>query len=435
MADLTDSNSTSTFDNTLVEIRASDNTVIGNVDDRLKVDSSFSNSSDQTQLDAFGRLRVSSPETILEATFRTDKQPIIFSESTASGGAATHDADRVSVELSVTTTTNSEVKFRSRRYVKYHPAKSHLITISGNFNGSSSNVYKRIGYFDDNNGVFFELNGSTLYTVRRTKTSGSVVDNQTAQSSWNLDKLDGTGASGITLDTSKQQIFVIDFQWLGSGRIRYGFSIGGKIVYCHEDNSANTLTVPWSQTGDLPVGAEIKNTSATSSNMYVTCFSVICENFHNPEGILRTINNGLTSRSFGAAGASIPVLSLRKQSAYVDIPVKIADFQVFANSSDDFLISFVYNGTLTGASWSNVSGICQSDVSATAISGGTTMYSFYLRGSSSASSVDISEVFRTAFNAFLGRDLTGNSDIFSVVGTNITASASLSATLNYRELT
>lgn len=383
--------------------------------------------------DAFGRLRICSPETIFDTTFRWDKQPITWSESTASGGTVTHNSNKASVELAVTTTTNSTAIFQSRQYTHYHPGKSQLIVITGNFIANAANVVKKIGYYDDDNGVFFQLSGSTLSVVRRTKTSGSVVDNVINQADWNIDKLDGTGASDITIDITKQQIFVIDFQWLGSGRIRYGFDIGGVIVYCHEELSSNVLTLPWSQTGDAPIRAELKNNSATAASMHITCCAIVCENFWSPEGILRTINNGQTARSISGS-STVPIISLRKQSAYVNVPVKIVDTCFFANSADDLLISIVYNGTLTSPSWSNVSGVCQQDVSATAISGGETVYSSYLRGAAGASSFTLTDVFREVGNTVLGRDIAGNSDIVSLVVTNVTAGTTSLGAINYREL-
>lgn len=414
---------------------ATDQVLIGNVADRLKVDASFSASSSNSQLDAFGRLRVSSPETIFDSSFRWDKQPITWTEQATSGGTATHDPDLASVVLACTTTTDSKMTFQSRQYTRYHPGKSHLIQVTGNFRGADTSVRKRLGYFDDANGVFFELNGSTLQVVRRSSTSGSAVDTATTQSNWNIDKLDGTGASGITLDITKQQIFVIDFQWLGSGRIRYGVMVGGALTYCHEDNNANILTEPWAQTGDAPIRAEIINTDAAAGDMHITCAAVICENFWSPKGLLRTINNGTTARTFGLLGSVlVPVISLRKQSAYVNVPVVFLDAHAFAGSSDDFLISIVYNGTLTGASWTNVSGVCQQDVSATSISGGTTLYSLYLRGSSGSASIAVADIFSRAADGILGRDVAGDSDTVSLVALNLTSTATLYGVINYKEL-
>ena len=65
------------------------------------------------------------------------------------------------------------------------------------------------------------------------------LDNKIIQSNWNVDVFNGTGASGITLDFSKSQIFFIDYEWLGTGRVRCGFFIDGIPYYCHAIHNSN----------------------------------------------------------------------------------------------------------------------------------------------------------------------------------------------------
>lgn len=63
---------------------------------------------------------------------------------------------------------------------------------------------KRTGYFDDSNGIYLELNGSNIISFNiRNSAFGSITENRIAQSNWNVDRLDGTGASGYRLDMSK----------------------------------------------------------------------------------------------------------------------------------------------------------------------------------------------------------------------------------------
>lgn len=407
---------------------------IGSTNRRLWVETSINSSTGggNSAVDSFGRLRVSEPETVFESTFQYDKQPLLFVESTASGATVTQDSNKKAVILSATTTTNSRAIFQSRYYLKYHPGKSSLLMMSFNFKSAATNVDKLIGQFDDNNGVFFKLSSSTLSVIQRSKTSGSVVDTAIAQSSWNLDKLDGTGTSGITLDLSKQQILVIDQQWLGAGRVRCGFRIDGQTIYCHQILNANNLTTLYTQTADLPIRVEIKNNSATASTIEFTCSTLMSEGGWQPEGLLRSINNGVTARTF-AGNTSVPVLSLRKQSAFVNVPVQIVDFGAIATSGDDFLIQLILNGTLTGASFADVGGVCQADVSATALSGGTVLVSTYLAGSSNGNSTATFEALQNALNVILGASIAGTSDILSIYASNITASANLVAYMNYKE--
>jgi len=142
-------------------------------------------------------------------------------------------------------TTNAHYSIlQSRQYARYIPGKSHLVLITG---------------------IFASGSGATANIVRRTSTSGSPVETVVPQASWNIDKMDGTGVSGITMDFTKTQILVISAQWLGVGRVIVGFNIGGIIRPVHQFLNANNLTVPYTQTFNLPVRMEIRNTGASES--------------------------------------------------------------------------------------------------------------------------------------------------------------------------
>jgi hypothetical protein len=119
---------------------------------------------------------------------------------------------------------------------------------------------------------------------------------------------------------------------------------------------------------------------------------------------------------------------------YVNIPISIVDFGIFANSSDDFLVRVYINPTLTGASWTNVPGVCQKDISATSLSGGTEVFSYYLRGASSAASTTMVDILKDSVNLILGSDLSGNSDIITIAAYNLTLTSSAYGVINYKEL-
>jgi hypothetical protein len=109
------------------------------------------------------------------------------------------------------------------------------------FNEAKTGLRQRVGYFGANNGIFLEQDGTTVNLVKRSYISGSVVDTKVAQASWNGDKLNGTGDSGLTLDLTKSQIFWIDVEWLGVGSVRCGFIINGEYYVAHTFHHANVL--------------------------------------------------------------------------------------------------------------------------------------------------------------------------------------------------
>ncbi len=210
--------------------------------------------SDGPSADAFGRWRVSNPQTLFDSKLTgLDSAPLFWDEQLESGTMATTTptADKPYIDF---TSTNAAAGKRTRqtfRRFNYQPGKSQLILMTGILelaSGTKTGCERRIGPFDNNNGAFFESDAGTVGVTVRTHDSGSTVDITVAQASWNLDNMDGgsdaENPSGLTLDTTKEQVFVIDFQWLSAGRVRFGFEIGGVIVYVHEVNVANEATIP-----------------------------------------------------------------------------------------------------------------------------------------------------------------------------------------------
>jgi hypothetical protein len=198
----------------------------------------------------------------------------------------------------------------------------YYITVTGWYGNEN-----RLGLFDDQNGVFFEFDGQTLYAVKRSSTfqiSGKVtatlgsctitqtdaafptrfskqlvigdrivlrgasyritdiasdtsmtispayrgattnfvicsrtVEERYPQSEWNLDKFDGTGPSGYSVDLSKMQMFYIDYSWYGAGAIRWGMrATNGKVTYCHKIANNNTNSEAYMRSGNLPARYE-----------------------------------------------------------------------------------------------------------------------------------------------------------------------------------
>lgn len=169
--------------------------------------------------DAFNRFRVSEPVTLFDVHHTYDKNPIKIAEVTNNDGgaaASTYNANAyVAMTLDSSAGASSYVIRQSKEYIPYQPGKSKLILLTGilETSGGATSIVCRIGAFDANEGHFFELDGTTLYIVERTGAS----DTRVAQSSWNLDVLDGTGTSSKTVnsgDFSKSMIFVIDLEWL-----------------------------------------------------------------------------------------------------------------------------------------------------------------------------------------------------------------------------
>lgn len=187
-------------------------------------------------IDPFGRSRVSEPASIFDSKQIFDDQPLLFSTATSGGGSTSYLNGLAATRLTVGAAGGARALRQTKRYFNYQPGKAQLIFVTYNFHGAVANVSKRVGYYDDGDGVYMELNsvgGNPVYSIhlRSSATGATLVSKD--QSEWNIDPLDGTGPSGYALDPTKAIILIIDFEWLGVGQVRVGFDFGGQIVYAH----------------------------------------------------------------------------------------------------------------------------------------------------------------------------------------------------------
>ncbi len=397
---------------------------------------------DTADLDAFGRTRVSEPFNTFDVQFTYDLQPIFFEESATGAGAVSHVPNSSAARLTTGGTTSGDgVIFQTQQYARYQPGKSQFVAFTCILGPQTSNVRKRIGMFDVDNGMFFEQDGSGFSVVRRTKTSGSVVDDVIPQASWNQDKLDGTGPSGIILDDSKDLIFVLDFQWLGAGRIRFGFDFGGQIIYFHHIVYANQFTVPFTSTGDLPFRVEIFNTGTASgtTTLDFTCVGISSEGGFNPLGVRHSANTGSTGELLTARE---PVLSVRPKLLFNSITNRGQILPIEANvlsTAEPILVELFYKPTLTGASFSSgdSDSTVEFDVAATSFSGGHLVASFHVAASSQGAKLLPDAASKSLMSKqTLNLNIAGDAaDILLIAATSLTGSATtVYASMDWLEL-
>ncbi len=371
-----------------------------------------------TNVDAFGRLRVSQPYTIFDSQNRyaIDNQ---FDTSTATGGSTTYLPNEASVRMDVTTSSGSEVVRQSYRCMPYQPGKGLLLLATFVMNSPKTGLRQRVGYFGTQNGVFLQQADSTVSFVLRSYISGSVDDTSRAvnQANWNGDKLDGTGDSGYTLDLTKAQILWMDFEWLGVGSVRCGFIINGEYIVCHTFNNANDITSVYMTTAILPVRYQITNTGATASasSLKQICSSVVSEGGYEQTSIEHVARRTAAKTSIGTT--FLPLVSIRLASTALNAVVLPVKFNVMPTSTgDDFEVILTKNSTgLTSASWAAVAGDAnvEMDTSATAMTVGTIVDIQYVK-STNQSSGTINQPAAYNWDLQLGSSLTGTSDIYTL---------------------
>ena len=387
-------------------------------------------------LDAFGRARFSQPYTLFDSQNRYEKNDL-WAETTATGGTVTYTANESTVNLNVTTSSGSEVVRQTYRSFSYQPGKSLLTFNTFVMPTAQANQRIRLGYFNTQNGVFLERDGTTVYIVRRTYVTGTAVDTRVAQTDWNGDKLNGTGDSGFTLDLTKAQILWSDFEWLGVGSVRVGFVINGQVIICHTFQNANNLTAVYMTTAILPLRYEITNTGATaaSATLKQICSSVISEGGYEKKVALNVAR--MTTANASISSAFVPLVSLRLASGRTGAVVIPDGYSVLptAASSVTFEVVLVKNPTLTGASWvATTSTNVEADLSATSYTGGTIVQQQFVLASTQSSGIT-SGGGDYNWDLQLGADLAGTSDIYTLAIRALSGTHTAIGALSFWDLT
>lgn len=366
------------------------------------------------ETDAFGRLRVSNPFTIFDSQNRYQKDAQ-FDESTVNGAAITYDVNTSTVLMAADTTSGSKAVRQTYRVFPYQPGKSLLVLATFVMAAGQANLRQRVGYFNTDNGVFFQKNGTTNAFVLRSNITGTPSDARTVnQADWNGDKLDGTGTSGITLDTSKAQILFMDFEWLGVGSVRCGFVIDGQFIICHTFENANEITSVYMTTAILPVRYEIEATAAlaTGATMKQICSSVISEGGYQQSVATQFARRTTTLTTIGTT--FLPLVSIRLASDSLGAVVLLQSVQVLPTTNQNYEIAVFKNATLTGASYNTTTfNHVDYDVTASAITGGTMILQNYVTSTAQGRTVSTTPAGYN-FDLQLGVSLAGVSDVFTL---------------------
>ena len=338
-------------------------------------------SSDNASIDAFGNLRTSTTGQRFDCEFIYDKQSEIVDEVTVTGGAVTHDVNARDLTLAIINTTTATEARMASYPIPYTPGNSQKIDMTGVLD------YANIGT-------------GTASVFVRSKVSGTVVEEETVQSSW----LSNT--TGVNWNYS--HILQMDFQSLKVGRIRFYLVQNGLAVKIHESLNDNVRNSGFWQSPSLPlywrtyndathtfmemgygdenngIGLRYKIAKNATAIMKAICGTVKSEGgFHlkDMQGYNRTADMGVTTVSVG--NTLIPLISIRPKATFNSLQNLGLTIPIDASVLGDNPIKLVvlHNCTLTGAVWVDVNtneSHTEYDISATALSSGHELHSGYI---------------------------------------------------------
>ena len=401
-----------------------------------------------SQLDAFGRLKISGPATQLEVTHVRGLNPLQESTLVSGTGAVAIAANSPMVNLTVTPGPTGSSAIQSRQRGIYQPGKSILTYQSAVINagspGNGTGVVSRVGYYDVDNGIYFEHVGNgttgTMSVVLRSSGTGAPISTSIAQSNWNIDKMDGTGTSGITLDFTKTLIFSLNFEWLGSGFIRYGFVVRGVSYTVHEIYNSNLNTIPYDNSGSQPLRCEITTTSG-GGTLREICGTVISEGGFDIKGYaFAAYGTGLLAMTTTVR----PVISLRLKNTGIFPKINVILEQVSVivpGNTSRILTIYMFKdlataSVLTGSNFvsANVNSAIEYDVTSSAITltNGTLLSVTLIAATSDQ--VTLSPDIKSSNNYILTSNISGLTDIVCICCQCVSGTDTVAGGLTWREL-
>lgn len=405
-------------------------------------------------VDAFGRMKVANGVSLFDSK-QIFENNLFFDNAqvSGSGGNAVYSANRASTTISVSENTAGVYARQTFRRFNYQPAKSHEINMTFVMGSATAGVTKRVGYFDDNNGIFLEQNGDDgqLYVVIRSNVTGTPTERRISQfgdgtsdtgdgHGWNIDKMNGRGLSSDTLDIAQSQILYIDFEWLGVGSVRFGFVIGGVIDFVHKFNNSNELDSVYMSTPNLPVRYEIEASGTNGADdLECICVSVQSDGGADAIGASLSIDRGNTLFDNVPTDANMyALISLRLKSTHLGATVLPNLADIICTTNAFFRWSLLWNPTVGGtdnASWVSVANSAiEYDISrdnTNPLTGGRQLAGGY--GTQTADAISLAQIEPTLL---LGATIDGTRDELVLAVQNITGSTNedFYASIGIREL-
>lgn len=393
--------------------------------------------------DLFGRLKVSQPYTLFDSTHRYSQDGDFSDVILGTGSTVGIITAQSTATLGIGTTAGCSIVRESKRVFSYQPGKALQVLQTFVMNSAKPNLTQRVGYGSSENGVFLEqiTNSSgitTAYWMMRTKKSGITTEIRIPQSEWSVDKFDGTGVTGHTLDLTKAQLMFTEYEWLGVGAVRCGFAHEeGNFHIAHRFEHANVIDSVYMTTATLPVRYEILNTGITTSP---STLKQICVSIQSNGGYERLSKRDVARRTSTVSIASttfVPIVSIRLTPSREDAVILPKSFTFLGSSASTAIleVAWIKNGTLNATSWESLATPnTQKNTDATTITGGTIILNDFV-SSANKSDTPLNVEGNYNWDLQLGRTQAKVSDVITLAARAVTGSADCIGGISFYDLT
>lgn len=267
--------------------------------------------------------------------------------------------------------------------LRYSPGTGALARFTAIFAVPGNTGSKElIGIGDRNDGFFFGYNAQNPVSFGILRRRGGSDVEWITQASWNGDKFNGTGASGVMLDPVKGNVYSIRYQGFGAITFNIENPSTGEAIIVHRISYANVSTVPSILNPTLPLHAEVVSVGETLTLQTASAMAFV-------EGESNQVI--ITRNSIAASKASITtennILTIKNKTDYAGgvnnnrVRVKVDYLSTAANGNNPASIRMIKNPTVYGSpSFSDIgiNSVIQYDTAGTTVSGGRTYMTYQL---------------------------------------------------------
>ena len=416
-----------------------------NADGSINTSSGTQSSEDGTR-DSFGRLRVAQISSQLDLKQIHDDLPLFYDTQTIGTGSSTYTNATASSLLETSANLDVVIK-QTFQKANYQSGKGQQILMTFAGFQPETNIEKKVGYFSSSTTTPFSANEDGIYLASYNGVIGfftireGTITNSAFQSQWD-DPMNGTGASGITLDFSKAQIMELTYEWLGVGSVVLRFVVDGMYYQAHIFKNANSVSDVYMASPNQPLRYQIRQSGAGSGSFKQICATVGSEGSINEIGIIQSQDLGSTFVNANSTANTYALLGLKLQEDKTDAAIDILDFNILALTSSNLLWKVLLNPTVAGTfNYTDVSnsvmmkatGDVAGSPSATTVTGGTKLASGYVGSGTGSSSISANASIVNALR--LGMSIAGVQDEIVLCVQPLDANADVTASINWRERT
>ena len=230
--------------------------------------------------DVMGKLKVSQGQNIYDADFEYGVQALRWEQILTGAATVTHLPGEGGVRLRLTSASGDATIRQSRPYHRYQPGKSMFMASAVAFGAANVNQVQRVGYFDDNNGIFFQQAvgaaidpalPSGMSVVVRTDAQTALTGGRPTDTVIPLYMWSDPQNVARTLDWTRIQMLWLEYAWYGAGALRWGVLLDGEPIILHEITTGNN--------GPLITQARGTITAGTTSSATITGVNFIANQY------------------------------------------------------------------------------------------------------------------------------------------------------------